>query len=147
MLYRKPTHTDQNTYTTAHTTKQVAKKVLFPPPGLIKYIPLLQIKMTYTKKHARIKQVLKENGCQESIISEIFRRITNNHSLPQSQQLKQVTDIQEEEVKMSINLPCVEGTGEKLWQILRSHKISTFYFYTENTLSVCVNSFVKLEIE
>ena len=122
LLYRKPTYTDQNTYTTAHT-KQVARKVLFPPPGLIKHIPLLQIKVTYTKKHARIKQVLKENGCQESIISEIFKRITNNHSLPQSQQLKQVTDIQEEEAKMSINLPFVEGTSEKLWQILRSHKI------------------------
>ena len=38
------------------------------------------------KENARIKQVLKENGYQESIISKIFKRITNNHSLPQSQQ-------------------------------------------------------------
>ena len=44
-----------------------------------------------------------ENGYQESIISKIFRRITNNHSLPQSQQLTQATGIQEEEIIMSIN--------------------------------------------
>ena len=55
--------------------------------------------------------MLKENGYQESIISKIFKRITNNHSLPQSQQLMQATDIQDEEIKMSINLPYVEGTG------------------------------------
>ena len=73
------------------------------------------------KENARIKQVLKENGYQESIISKIFRRITNNHSLPQSQQLKQGTDIQEEEIKMSINLPYVEGTSEKLRCILISY--------------------------
>ena len=30
LVYRKPTHTD-NTYTTALITKQVARKVLFPP--------------------------------------------------------------------------------------------------------------------
>ena len=62
--------------------------------------------------------MLKENRYQESIISKIFRRTTNNHSLPQSQQLTQATDIQEEEIKMSINLPYVEGTSEKLWHIL-----------------------------
>ena len=38
-----------NTYTTALTTKQVARKVLFPP-CLIEHIPLSQIKMIYTKK-------------------------------------------------------------------------------------------------
>ena len=38
-----------NTYTTALTMKQVARKVLFPP-CLIEHIPLSQIKMTYTKK-------------------------------------------------------------------------------------------------
>ena len=44
-------------------------------------------------------------------------------SLPQSQQLTQTTDIQEEEVRISINLPYVEGTSEKLRRILRSDKI------------------------
>ena len=55
------------------------------------------------------------------------------HSLPQSHQLTQATDIQEEEIKASINLPYVEGTSEKLWRILRSHKIRSI-FYTEMTL-------------
>ena len=68
------------------------------------------------KENARIKQVLKENGYQESIISKIFKRITNNHSWPQSQQLTQATDIQEEVIRMSIDL---------------LHDLLTFY--TENT--------------
>ena len=70
---------------------------------------------------------------EESIFSNIFKRITNNHSLPKSQQLRQATDIQEKEIRMSINLPYVEGTSEKLWRILRSHKIRST-FYTEKTL-------------
>ena len=53
--------------------------------------------------------------------------------MPQSQQLTQATDIQEEEIRMSINLPYVEGTSEKLRRILRSHKIRST-FCTENTL-------------
>ena len=77
--------------------------------------------------------MLKENGYQESIINKIFRIITNNHSLPQSQQLTQATDIQEGEIRMNINLSYVEGTSEKLWHILRSHKIRST-FYTEMTL-------------
>ena len=85
------------------------------------------------KDSAGIKQVLKENGYQGSIISKIFRRITNNNSLPQSQQLTQTTNIQEEEINMSINLLYVEGTSEKLQRILRSHKIRST-FYTEMTL-------------
>ena len=88
--------------------------------------------ITNKDENTRIKQVLKENGYQESIISKIFERITNNHSLPQSQQLTQAPDIQEEE-RMSMNLPPVEGTSEKLWCLLRSHKIRSI-FYTENTL-------------
>ena len=85
------------------------------------------------KENARIKQVLKENGYQESIINKIFRRITKRHGLPQSQQLTQATDNQEEEIRISINLPYVERTSEKLRRILRSHKIRST-FYTEKTL-------------
>ena len=48
--------------------------------------------------------MLKENGYQESIIGKIFKRIANNDSLLQSQQLTQATDIQDEEIRMSINL-------------------------------------------
>ena len=48
--------------------------------------------------------------------------------MSQSQQLMQATDKQEEEIRMSINLLYIEGTSEKLWCKLRSHKIrSTFY--------------------
>ena len=77
--------------------------------------------------------MLKENGYQERIISKTFKRITNNHSLPQSYQLKQATNIQEEDIRMSINLPYIEGAGQKLQCILRSYKIRSI-FYTENTL-------------
>ena len=85
------------------------------------------------EENARTKQVYKENGCQENIISKIFKRITNNHTLPQSQKQTQATDIQEEKIRMSMNLPYVEGTSEKLRRILRSHKIRST-FYTESTL-------------
>ena len=77
--------------------------------------------------------MLKENRYRESIINKIFRRITNNHSFTQSQQLTQATDIQEEKIRTSINLPYVESTSEKLWRIPRSHKIRST-FYTEMTL-------------
>ena len=77
--------------------------------------------------------MLKENKYQENVVSKIFRRITNNHSLPLSQQLTQATDIQEQEIRMSINLPYVEGTSEKLRCILRSHKIGST-FNTEKAL-------------
>ena len=87
----------------------------------------------FLKENTRTKQVLKENGYRESIINKVFRRIANNHSLPQSQQLTQATDIQEEEFRISITLLYVEGTSEKLWRILRSHKIRST-FYTEMTL-------------
>ena len=84
------------------------------------------------KENARIKQVLKKNGYQENIISKIFMRITNNHSLPQSQQLTQTTDIQKEEIRMSLNLLHIDGNSEKLRRIVRSHKIRST-FYTEKT--------------
>ena len=45
----------------------------------------------------------------------------------------QATDIQEEEIKMSIYLPHVEGNSKKVGRILRSHKIKSI-FYTEITL-------------
>ena len=69
----------------------------------------------------------------KALLVKSFKRITNNHSLSQSQQQTQATDIQEEEIRMSINLLYVEGTSEKLRHILRSHKIRST-FYTESTL-------------
>ena len=50
-------------------------------------------------ENTRIKQVLKADGYRESIISKTFKRTTNNHSLSQSEQQTQATDIQEEETK------------------------------------------------
>ena len=85
-----------------------------------------------TKENARIKRVLKKNGYQASIISKIFKRITNNHSLFQWQEQTQTTCIQEEEIRMSINLTYVEGSGEKLQHILKSHKMKST-FHTEST--------------
>ena len=77
--------------------------------------------------------MLKDNYIRKSIISKIFTRITNNRSLPQSQQETQATNIQDEEIRMSIDLLHVEATSEKLGHILKSHKIRST-FYTENTL-------------
>ena len=130
-LYRKPTHTDQYLHYSSHhqtSCKESVVSSLFN-----RAYSIITNKDDLHKENARIKQVLKENGYQESIISKIFKRITNNHSLPQLQQQTQAADIQEEEIKMSINLPYVEGTSEKLRRILRSHKIRST-FYTENTL-------------
>ena len=83
------------------------------------------------KENARRKQALKENGYQESVITKIFKRVANNHRLPQSRQLTQATYIQVEDIRM--NLPYVEGTSEKLRLILRSHKIRS-NFYPKNNL-------------
>ena len=48
--------------------------------------------------------MLKENGYQKSIIRKIFKMISNNHSLSQSQQQTQAKDVKEEDIRMSINL-------------------------------------------
>ena len=77
--------------------------------------------------------MLKENEYQERIISKIFKRITNSHSLSQSKQQTQATNIQGEDMRMSIHLPYVGGTSEKLRRIPKSHKIRST-FCTENSL-------------
>ena len=56
--------------------------------------------------------MFKENGYQESMISIIFKRVTNSYSLSQSQQQTQVTNIQEDEIKINMNLRYVEGASE-----------------------------------
>ena len=117
LVYRKPTHTDQYLHCSSHhqtSCKESVVSSLFN-----RAYSIITNKDDLHKENARIKQVLKENGYQESIISKIFKRITNNHSLPQLQQQTQAADIQ--------------GTSENLRRILRSHKIRST-FYTENTL-------------
>ena len=101
-------HILTNTYTTALTHQTSCKESVVSSLFNRAY-SIITNKDDLHKENARIKQVLKENGYQESIISKIFKRITNNHSLPQLQQQTQATDIQEEKIKMSINLPYVEG--------------------------------------
>ena len=128
---RKPTYTDQYLHYSSHhqtSCKESVVSSLFN-----KAYSIITNKYGLHKEVARIKQVLKENGYQESIISKIFKRITNNHSLPQSQKLIQATNIQDEVTKMSINLPSVEDTCEKPQRILRSHKIRS-NFHTGKTL-------------
>ena len=56
--------------------------------------------------------------------------------MSQSQQQTQPTGIQQVETRMSISLPYVAGTSEKLQHILRSHNIRST-FYTEHILRAC----------
>ena len=53
--------------------------------------------------------------------------------MPQVRQKTQATNIQEGEIRMSINLLYVEGNSEKQRRILKSHKTRPT-FYNENFL-------------
>ena len=130
LVYRKPTHTYQYLHYSSHHQTRCNESVVSSLCN--RAYSIITNKDDFGKENARIKQVLKENGYQESIICKIFKRIINNHSLPQSQQQTQATDVQEEETTMSINLPYVEGTSENRRRILRSHNIRST-FYTEST--------------
>ena len=93
-----------NRYTTAPNTKQ------FCTESVVSFLfnrtySIITNKDDSAKENSRIKDVLQENEYQESIIGKIFKRITNNHSLPQSQKETQATDFQKEEIRMSITLP------------------------------------------
>ena len=92
LVYRKPTHTGQYLYYSSHHQTSCKERVV--SSLFNKAYSIIIKKDDLNKENARIKQVLKENGCQERIINKIFRRITNSHSLPQPQQLTQATDIQ-----------------------------------------------------
>ena len=103
LVYRKPTHTGQYLHFRYHHQTSCKQSVVSSLFNRAYYI--ITNKDNLHKENARMKQVLKENGYQESIISKIFKRITNNHRWPQSQQLTQPADIQEEKIRISINLP------------------------------------------
>ena len=84
LVYRKPTHTDQNLHYNFHHQKSCKENVV--SSLFNRAYSIITNKDDLRKENTEIKQVLKENGYQESIISKIFKRITdNNHSLPQSQ--------------------------------------------------------------
>ena len=76
-------------------------------------------KVDLTKESAGIKQILKENGHQENFSSTMLKRITNNQSLSQSSTQTQAADVQQKEIRVSINLPYVEWAIEKLQCILK----------------------------
>ena len=127
LVHRKPTHTDQYLHYSSHHRTSCKESVI--SSLFNRAYSMIINKDDLYKENARIKQVLLENRYQESINSKIFKRITNNHTLPQSQLQTQTTDIHEEEIRMSINLPYVEGTSEKLRRILRSHKIKVNFLH------------------
>ena len=73
LVYRKPTHTDQYLHYSSHhqtSCKESVVSSLFN-----RAYSIITNKDDLHKENARIKQVLKENGYQESIFSKIFRRI------------------------------------------------------------------------
>ena len=78
-VYRKPTHTNHYLHYNSHhqaSCKEIAVSSLFN-----KAYSIITNKDDLTKEN-----VLKENGYQESIISKVLKRNTNNYSLSQSQQ-------------------------------------------------------------
>ena len=80
LVYRKPTHTDQYLHYSFH--HKTSCKASVASSSFNRAYSIIINKDHLHKENTRIKQVLKENGYQESIISKIFKRITNNHSLP-----------------------------------------------------------------
>ena len=101
LVYRKPAHTDRYLHYRSHHQTSCKKNVV---PSLFNGVySIITNKDNLTKENARIKQLLHKNGHQESINSNIFKRITNNHSLSQLQLQTQATDIQEEGMRVSIN--------------------------------------------
>ena len=126
LIYWKSTDTDQYQHYNSHHQTSCKESVV--SSFLNRTYSIVANNYCLYKEHTRIKQVLKENGYQESILGKIFRRIANNHILLQSQEQTQATDIQEEEIRMPINLLYDERTSEKRWSLLRSCKVrSTFY--------------------
>ena len=82
LVCRKPTHTAQYLQYSSHHQTSCKESVV--SSFFNRAYSMITNKDDLHKENVRIKQVLKENGYQESIINKIFRRITNNHSLPQS---------------------------------------------------------------
>ena len=74
LVYRKPTHTDQ--YLHYSSQHQPSRKESVVSSLFNRAYSIITNKDDLHKENARIKQVLKENGYQESIISKIFKRIT-----------------------------------------------------------------------
>ena len=91
LVYRRPTHNDQYLHCSSHNQTSCKESVVFSLFN--RAYSIITNKYDLRKENAGIKQALKENGYQETIINKIFRRITNNNSLPQSQKLTEAIDI------------------------------------------------------
>ena len=89
LVYRKPTHTDQHLHYISHHLRSCKESVA--SSFFSRAYSFFINKYGFTKENARIKQMLKENGCQESVISKIFNRIANNLSFTQLQQQTRAT--------------------------------------------------------
>ena len=74
LVYRKPTHIDQYLHCSSHHQKSCKESVV--SSLFNRTYSIITNKDDLHKENARIKQVLKENGYQKSIINKIFRRIT-----------------------------------------------------------------------
>ena len=89
LVYRKPRHTNRHLHYNSHHQRTCTKSVV---SSLVnKAYSIVTNKNDLTKENTRIKQVLKENGNKQSIISKIFKRITNNHSFFQLKEQTQAT--------------------------------------------------------
>ena len=78
--------------------------------------------------------MLKGKGYQGSAVSKIFKRITKNYTLSQSQKRSIATTIYEEENTINKTLVYVKKDNEKLRRGLRSHNIR-FIFYTKKSFN------------
>ena len=82
LVYSKLALTDQYLHYSSH--HQTSCRVIVISPLFNRAYSDITSKDDLTKESTRIKQVLKENGYQESITSKIFKRITDDHSLSYS---------------------------------------------------------------
>ena len=89
LVYRKPTHTDQHLHYISHHLRSFKESVV--SSFFSRAYSFFINKYGFTRENARIKQMLKENGYQESAISKIFNRIANNLSFTQLQQQTRAT--------------------------------------------------------
>ena len=77
LVYRKSTHTDQYIHYSSHHETNCNENVV--SSLLNRAYSIVTKTDDLHKENARINQVLKENGCQKSIISKIFKRINDNY--------------------------------------------------------------------
>ena len=70
LVYRKPAHTDQYLHCSYHNQTSCKKSVI--SSLFNRAYSIITIKDDLTKENTRIKQVLKENGYQENLVSKIL---------------------------------------------------------------------------